>query len=308
MMRALLLVAMYVSVIVLATAGPLFAQGPDCDDATVLGLEISGQLLAPAAVVNQVIDELAIIRDAFPAVAGITVWRDWVPGQLLVRLAPAAWAQYLAGTYAAFDALNDEYGLVVTSVWTYGRWLTLTSPECSNPLVLREAYLTLDGVEFAEPNGYIGDGDDITSTHLGWYTFKHGWLDCVAGCSFAHYWQFMVSDNRAILVTQYGDTSSGVGDGQPGAGLELRQNRPNPFNPATSVSFALGEASYVNVDIHDLAGRLVCALFAGDMAAGEHEIPWQGRDDLGNAVASGVYLCRVKAGTAVATIKMLLAD
>lgn len=293
---------------VLATAGPLFAQRPICDEATVLGLEITGQLIAPPHIVNQVTADLAIIRDAYPVVASITALPDWAPGMLLVCLTPGSWAQHLAGTYAELNALNDEYGMAVISQWTPGRMLVLASQECSNPIVLMWAYLELAGVEYAEPNGYIGDGDDITCTSLGWYTFKHGYVDCYAGCVYAHYWQFMVSDNTATLVSEYGDGLSEVEGGDHAGGLELRQNHPNPFNPATSVSFTLGEASFVSIDIHDARGRLVCTLFAGDMAAGDHEIPWRGQDSSGNAVASGVYFCRLKAGTMVESIKMLLAD
>ena len=308
MMRTWCRDAISVSVMVLATAGPLFAQRPSCDEATVLGLEITGELIAPPQIVNQVTDELAIIRDTYPVVAGITVLPDWAPGMLLVRLTPVAWAQYLAGTYAALNALNDEYGMTVISQVTSGKLLVLASQECSNPIVLMWAYLELAGVEYAEPNGYIGDGDDITCTSPGWYTFKHGFVDCYAGCVYAHYWQFMVSDNTATLVSEYGAGLSDVEGGDHAGGLELRQNHPNPFNPATSVSFTLGESSFVSIDIYDLGGRLVCTLFAGDMDAGDHEIPWRGQDSSGNAVASGVYFCRLKAGTQVESMKMLLAD
>lgn len=310
MMRALYKGAISVSVMALVTAGPLFAQaqGPICDEATILGLEISGEFVAPASVVNQVTEDLAMIRDAYPVVATITASPDWVPGELLVALTPDAWAQYLAGTYVALDALNDEYGMAVIDRIAFIETLVLASQECSNPSVIDEAYSAQAGVRWAAPNSYLFSVDDVTCTNLGWYTFEHGWGDCSFGCTSAHYWQFRVIDNAAILINEYGDALSGVGGSYRTAGFELRQNHPNPFNPATSVSFTIGESSSVSIDIYDLGGGLVCTLFAGDMAAGDHEVPWRGQDSRGNDVASGVYVCRVKAGTSVASMKMLLVD
>lgn len=310
MMRALYRGAISVSVIALAAAGPSFAQRPNCDEATVLGLEISGELVAPASVVNQVTEDLAIIRDAYPVVAGIAARRDWYPGMLIVGLTAGAWAQHLAGTYAALDALNDEYGMVVVGQLEFINTLVLASRECSHPMVLDEAYSSLAGVEYAHPDWILGDGasDDITCTYLGWYTFQHAYMSYNGGRPCFHYWIFSVIDGAARLTTEYGDPLSGVGDSDHTAGIKLRQNRPNPFNPATSVSFGLGEAAFVSIDVYDLAGRLVCALFAGDMSAGNHEILWRGQDSRGNAVASGVYVCKIRAGASVDSIKMLLAD
>lgn len=307
-MHALHKSALSVSVIALSIAGPLFAQYPNCGEATVLGLELTGELVAPTDVVSQIARDLAIIRDAYPMAANITVSPSWTPGVLLVGLTDGAWAQYLAGTFTALDALNEEYGLTIAGQIPFIMVLILASQDCSNPTVMVDAYWARPEVMFVEPNNYPHDVDDITCTALGWYTFKHGWGDCSFGCTQAHYWQFRVIDNAAILVNEYGDTTSGVEDSDRTAGFELRQNHPNPFNPATSVSFALGEASFVSIDIYDLAGRLVCALFAGDMAAGDHEISWRGQDSRGSAVASGVYVCRLKADTSVASMKMLLAD
>ena len=205
MMGTLCKGAVLVAVTALAIAVPLFAQYPSCDDATVLGLELSGELVAPANVVSQITQDLAIIRDAYPVVAGITVWRDWVPGVLLVGLTDNAWAQYLAGTFTALDALNDEYGLTIVDKNPIAKSLVLASQECSNPTVMVDAYWARPEVMYVEPSHYINDGDDITCPTLGWYTFKHGWGDCIMECPSAHYWHFRVIDNAATLVSESGD-------------------------------------------------------------------------------------------------------
>ncbi len=80
------------------------------------------------------------------------------------------------------------------------------------------------------------------------------------------------------------------------AGLELRGITPNPFNPATMVSFYLGTQTEVRLDIHDVAGRLIKNLVAESLAAGDHQVRWNGTDTAGRAVASGIYFARLHGG------------
>lgn len=70
---------------------------------------------------------------------------------------------------------------------------------------------------------------------------------------------------------------------------------PNPFNPRTEISFALGAPGAVRLELYDLRGHLVRVLADGDLEAGEHRVPWDGRDDAGRALPSGSYLCRLAA-------------
>ncbi len=65
---------------------------------------------------------------------------------------------------------------------------------------------------------------------------------------------------------------------------------PNPFNPRTSIHFALQQAGTVRLSISDVRGRLVRVLHNGEMAAGEHKMAWDGLDSAGRAAASGTYL------------------
>jgi endonuclease I len=87
----------------------------------------------------------------------------------------------------------------------------------------------------------------------------------------------------------------------------LRQNVPNPFNPSTVIRYELSAAAAVELQVYDLAGRLVRTLYAGQETAGAHECMWQGRDDRGHAVAAGVYVYRLRAGDEVETRRMVLA-
>lgn len=86
----------------------------------------------------------------------------------------------------------------------------------------------------------------------------------------------------------------------------LHQNSPNPFNPVTTMRFDLPRAGAVKLRIYDLAGRLVRTLVDGDMPAGGRAILWNGRDDEGGILASGVYLGRLETADGSVTRKMVL--
>lgn len=88
--------------------------------------------------------------------------------------------------------------------------------------------------------------------------------------------------------------------------LAVRGNVPNPFNPRTEIRFELGRAGTVNVQIVDPRGRQVRTLVPENFGAGEHGVIWDGFDDQGRAVSSGVYLARVAAHGEVASAPMVL--
>jgi hypothetical protein len=79
--------------------------------------------------------------------------------------------------------------------------------------------------------------------------------------------------------------------------LELLPNTPNPFNPETAFRFAVPQATQVKLEVYDLAGRHVRTLVDGLVQAGWQTARWDGRSDGGARVASGVYFCRLEAGT-----------
>lgn len=81
---------------------------------------------------------------------------------------------------------------------------------------------------------------------------------------------------------------------------------PNPFNPETTLHFRLGAAGPVHLAVYDVAGRRVCTLLSGDRAAGELRVSWDGRDDTGSALPSGVYLARIETPEAIGHAKLIL--
>jgi len=74
----------------------------------------------------------------------------------------------------------------------------------------------------------------------------------------------------------------------------LNQNYPNPFNPSTEISFALPQASRVDLTIYNVLGQQVRNLVSGQMEPGVHNVTWDGRDNSGNTAASGIYFYRLK--------------
>jgi len=86
----------------------------------------------------------------------------------------------------------------------------------------------------------------------------------------------------------------------------LYQNYPNPFNPHTTISFFVPGPTEVLLDIFDSRGRRIKRLVEGPYPYGRHEVEWNGRDDHGRPVASGVYFYRLRAGKKEFTRKLTL--
>ncbi len=88
--------------------------------------------------------------------------------------------------------------------------------------------------------------------------------------------------------------------------LELYQNYPNPFNPKTTIAFTLPERAHANLAIFDLEGKLVKTLINEKTAEGLSENTWDGTDNKGAAVATGIYFMRLNSGGKILTKKMVL--
>jgi hypothetical protein len=86
----------------------------------------------------------------------------------------------------------------------------------------------------------------------------------------------------------------------------LNQNYPNPFNPSTSINFGIPVNGEVTIEIYDLLGSRVRTLASGRHEAGYYQVLWDGRNESGQFVTSGVYLYRLTSQGFVATRKMIL--
>ena len=90
------------------------------------------------------------------------------------------------------------------------------------------------------------------------------------------------------------------------APFALAQNAPNPFNPSTTIKFTIAEDRYVTLAVYDVSGRLVKTLVDRNMKADFYHVAWDGRNDGGRMVASGIYFYRLRAGSFVQSHKMIL--
>jgi N-acetylneuraminic acid mutarotase len=109
-------------------------------------------------------------------------------------------------------------------------------------------------------------------------------------------------DSFVPLTISVGETG-----GLPAAGLRLLPIHPNPFNPATTIPFSLAGDASVNMTIHDAGGRRVRTLIRRFLAGGEHQTIWDGRDESGAVLESGIYLVRLEASGSIASQKVILA-
>ncbi len=95
------------------------------------------------------------------------------------------------------------------------------------------------------------------------------------------------------------------GDAVPGS-FSLSQNYPNPFNPTTSISFNLPTSGHVELTVFNILGQQVATLVDGSLTAGQHEATWNGADESGDAVGSGIYFYRLTTSNVTETKKMVL--
>jgi hypothetical protein len=91
----------------------------------------------------------------------------------------------------------------------------------------------------------------------------------------------------------------------PGA-YALHQNYPNPFNPETTIRFDLAQDGPARIDIYNVTGQLIRRLVEADRQAGSYQVVWNGRNDDGQLVPSGIYFCRLTAGPFSQVRKMAL--
>jgi hypothetical protein len=83
-------------------------------------------------------------------------------------------------------------------------------------------------------------------------------------------------------------------------------NYPNPFNPSTTIEFTIPETGFINLGIYNIAGQKIRELVSDTMTAGSHSVLWDGRDESGTRVSSGMYMSRLVSGGNTASNRLLL--
>ncbi len=88
--------------------------------------------------------------------------------------------------------------------------------------------------------------------------------------------------------------------------FNISQNYPNPFNPSTTIEYTLPKRSNVKIEIFNLLGQKIIKLYNSEQPAGSYQIKWNGKDENGQSVTSGIYLYRISTDEFINSKKMLL--
>ena len=137
-------------------------------------------------------------------------------------------------------------------------------------------------------DGLIWDGPKTYSAR----DLDHNWITVSGQTNFSDW----------ILTDEWGPT----GIDETLSRFRLYANYPNPFNPATTISYELARPCHVRLDVYNAAGQLVTVLVDADKGAGPHRVEWEGLDRQGRQAASGVYFYRLRTGEFEQARKMVL--
>lgn len=153
----------------------------------------------------------------------------------------------------------------------------------------------------SNPGHYLTHDEFPSAENFSWVPFQEVWLtqDGVAAG------RDDVVEAAIAWITSMTDVEDEPEDALP-KDFVLFQNYPNPFNPSTTIPFSLPLRSHVVITIYNVVGQRVTTLIDGVKPAGSYRVNWDGRDQHGQTVASGVYLYELQAGEDVDTRKMLL--
>jgi hypothetical protein len=115
-------------------------------------------------------------------------------------------------------------------------------------------------------------------------------------------------DGADRILGRLFESSVGVEEEKPFPISQFRlfQNRPNPFMGSTNISFNLPISDFISLKVYDISGRLVRVIEEGKKKAGFYAIKWDGKDEKGKTLSSGIYFYRLVAGNNIRTRKMIL--
>jgi hypothetical protein len=160
------------------------------------------------------------------------------------------------------------------------------------------------------------DGDGRTEIVVaGWEGKVHAWRYPGSFVASGMAWPMFHHDNWRTGVSTFPVLTAVLPSPEPEptppappARASLEQNRPNPFNPRTSIRYSVPgpDAAFVRLRVFTVTGRLVRTLVSQRVDPGYHEAHWDGRDDRGSGAASGVYICRAEIGGVVLQRKLTL--
>lgn len=192
----------------------VIALSPFADkEAEVLAIEASGEIVAPKHVYEHILSDLTLIRSQNPSVQDIRAVASWVPDEILMGFDAEGLSTVQAGMYTDWDCANTHYDFLGKEVHT--SFVLLHFDHLFNAPFLASEYAMFSHVDYAEPNGIIGDGNDVcvsieNDTKYN-YIFDAGSGDCPAGCISHQYWGFSTGGDP-VMLTALGTYVTGQGN------------------------------------------------------------------------------------------------
>ena len=151
-----------------------------------------------------------------------------------------------------------------------------------------------------------GDEADLAILHFDTSLDPDAWVEVTTSLNTTTNVICGITTGLSPFVLAVPDGGTGADDVSVPTRYVLYQNVPNPFNPNTSIQYNIIEDVRVNLAIYDVAGRLVRTLVDKNQRASLYQVTWDGVDNAGQTVATGIYFYRLTAGNFVETRKMLL--
>ena len=214
---------------------------------------------------------------------------------------------------AMWDAYNDTAeNWIRTPVWMSDRTVAMFNDDAAYPNLEEGNNQNMDPGVPSEMVDAILNGTSETGD-IGLLDY---FLQIRGGTAATDYWGYghtVVGDESWIptwplpemVALEWGDYTAVENEPLPER-FTLDQNFPNPFNPTTEITFTLNQESDITLTIFNMLGQEVKELTSGFKPVGKYTVQWNGKDNLGRSVSTGVYLYSLNNGTQVLTKKMVL--
>jgi hypothetical protein len=217
-------------------------------------------------------------------------------------------SKYIA-SFAAITAPNNDW--IISQPFSVGdEGEVIFSAKSITDQYGLERFNVLVSDGSTEPNDFTSiSGNSYTEAPTDWTYFYYNLEDyanqtirIAIQCESDDAFSFMLDD---ITIVSPGGTDNNYTT-VPELTTSLCSNYPNPFNPETTISYSVGKTGNVTLEVYNILGQKVRTLVNETINKGAHSVVWNGKDDAGKAVASGVYFYSMQNGTYIQTNKMIL--
>jgi hypothetical protein len=199
-----------------------------------------------------------------------------------------------------FSVWSDSGGLpgrLLSGPWQAGLeetgtgWVNFELPAANRPVVEKgDFFLVVQWSASSPAQPGVGADGALPDGRSFFYTGSGGWKSWI-------YDDWMLRASYVAVKT--------AAENRP-VKFSLEQNVPNPFNPSTEIRFRLEQPLIAELAVYNVLGQKIKILVAGNLAEGEHATIWDGRDERGQTLSSGVYFYRLRTENWILTRRMVL--